>query len=60
MTAEPIRNGKVVSITYTLLNEQGKVFEQSDVPVSYVHGGDSGLAGGLLAAFQSRSTARIP
>lgn len=43
MTAEPIRNGKVVSITYTLLNEQGAVFEQSDVPVSYVHGADSGL-----------------
>ena len=43
MTAEPIRKGKVVSITYVLLNQQGAVFEQSDVPVSYLHGGDSGL-----------------
>jgi len=43
MTAEPIRKGKVVSITYVLLNEQGAVYEQSDVPITYVHGGDSRL-----------------
>jgi FKBP-type peptidyl-prolyl cis-trans isomerase SlyD len=56
MTAEPIGNGKVVSITYTLLNEQGKVYEQSDVPVSYVHGGDSGLFEKVEQALAGKST----
>lgn len=43
MTAEPIRKDKVVSVTYTLINQRGEVFEQSDVPVSYLHGRQSGL-----------------
>jgi FKBP-type peptidyl-prolyl cis-trans isomerase SlyD len=38
-----IRKNKVASITYTLINQRGEVFEQSDVPVSYLHGRDSGL-----------------
>jgi len=43
MVADTIRNGKVVSLTYRLFNERGDVFEQSDVPVSYLHGHNSGL-----------------
>lgn len=40
---ERIGAGMLVSVTYTLHNERGDVFEQSDVPVSYLHGRDSGL-----------------
>lgn len=40
---DAIRKGKVVSVTYTLQNEQGQVFEQSDIPVPYLHGHASGL-----------------
>jgi len=43
MTAEPIRKDKVVSLTYALINQRGEVFEQSDVPISYMHGHHSGL-----------------
>jgi len=43
MTAEPIRKDKVVSVTYTLINQRGEVFDQSDVPVSYLYGRQSGL-----------------
>jgi FKBP-type peptidyl-prolyl cis-trans isomerase SlyD len=40
---DAIRKGKVVSVTYTLQDEQGQVFEQSDIPVHYLHGHASGL-----------------
>ncbi len=40
---DAIRKGKVVSVTYTLQDEQGQVFEQSDLPVPYLHGHASGL-----------------
>ena len=43
MSTQTVRAGKVVSLTYTLLNQRGEVFEQSDVPVSYLHGHNSGL-----------------
>ena len=43
MSSQTVGKGKVVSLTYTLLNQRGEVFEQSDVPVSYLHGHDSGL-----------------
>jgi FKBP-type peptidyl-prolyl cis-trans isomerase SlyD len=33
----------MVSLTYTLRNQRGEVFEQTDMPVSYLHGHDSGL-----------------
>lgn len=34
-----VANYKVVSFTYTILDENGEVVEQSDMPFSYVHGG---------------------
>src|SRR3989304_2698127 len=40
---EAIRKGKVVSVTYTLHDEQGQIFEQSALPVPYLHGHASGL-----------------
>ena len=42
--SEPIvSKHKVVYVTYSILNEQGVVFEQYDIPIGYVHGANSGL-----------------
>lgn len=43
MTSDVVTRDKVISVTYTLHNQRGDVFEQSDVPISYLHGHDSGL-----------------
>jgi FKBP-type peptidyl-prolyl cis-trans isomerase SlyD len=40
---DAIRKDKVVSVTYTLHDERGEIFEQSDLPVPYLHGHASGL-----------------
>lgn len=40
---DAIRKGKVVSVTYTLHDERGRIFEQSAIPVPYLHGYASGL-----------------
>ena len=42
--------GMLVSLTYTIADEQGQVLEQSDLPVSYIFGGATELIGGLDAA----------
>jgi FKBP-type peptidyl-prolyl cis-trans isomerase SlyD len=34
---------KVVSFTYSIVDDAGNVLEQSDLPISYVHGGKSEL-----------------
>ena len=38
-----ISKGKVVTLTYSIRSEKGEVLEQNDIPVSYVHGGNSQL-----------------
>ncbi len=38
-----IRKGKVVFMTYSVLDEQGRVMGQQDMPTGYVHGAGSGL-----------------
>lgn len=38
-----IKNDKVVTITYSILNSQHAVVEQHDMPVSYLHGGQLSL-----------------
>jgi len=42
-----IEQGKLVSLTYRIYAESGELLEQSDLPVSYIHGGHSELIGGL-------------
>lgn len=39
MTDQRVGQDKVVSFTYTIQDESGDVVEQSDLPISYVHGG---------------------
>ncbi len=43
MTEERVARNKVVYVTYSIVDQSGSVFEQSDVPIGYVHGGNSPL-----------------
>jgi FKBP-type peptidyl-prolyl cis-trans isomerase SlyD len=43
MTGQFIGPGKVVSFTYSIVDDSGSVIEQSDLPISYVHGGPHDL-----------------
>ena len=47
MSQEVIKPGKFVSLTYTIIDMDGNVLEQNDVPVSYIHGGETELIGGM-------------
>ena len=39
MTDLFVENNKVVSFTYSIVDDSGELLEQSDLPISYVHGG---------------------
>lgn len=41
--SETVAKHKVVSFTYSFLNDKGEVLEQNDIPTSYVHGSDDHL-----------------
>ena len=47
MSSTVIKPGKYVSLTYTISDTDGNLMEQNDIPVSYIHGGDSELIGGM-------------
>jgi FKBP-type peptidyl-prolyl cis-trans isomerase SlyD len=47
MAKEIIKAGKFVSLTYTISDTEGNVLEQSDLPVNYIHGGETELIGGM-------------
>ncbi len=40
MTEQLIEKNKVVSITYSIRDEKGELMEQSDLPITYIHGVD--------------------
>ncbi len=43
MTQDQIDSNKVVSLIYSIVDDKGEILEQSDLPVSYIHGGHSDL-----------------
>lgn len=43
MTATIVTDGTVVSFTYSIQDDSGEIVEQSDLPISYVHGGKHDL-----------------
>lgn len=43
MTDQIVGNDMVVSFTYSIVDDSGEVLEQSDLPISYVHGGKHDL-----------------
>lgn len=47
MTAETIKPGKYVALTYTIIDDKGQVVEQHDVPLGFVYGSDTELIGGM-------------
>lgn len=47
MSDQAIEQGKLVSLTYRIYDESGALLEQSDLPVSYIHGGQNELIGGI-------------
>lgn len=47
MAREVIKTGKYVSLTYTIADWEGNLLEQNDIPVNYVHGGETELIGGM-------------
>lgn len=52
MSKTVISKDKVVSIIYSILDEQGEVLEQSDLTVSYVHGGPNHMFKEVEAALE--------
>ena len=47
MSDQAIRPGKYVSLTYSITDDTGSVVEQTDLPVGYIHGGNTELIGGM-------------
>ena len=43
MAAASAGSGKVVTFTYSISDDSGEILEQSDLPISYVHGGKHDL-----------------
>jgi FKBP-type peptidyl-prolyl cis-trans isomerase SlyD len=55
MTKDVIKPGKFVSLTYTISDSEGHLLEQNDIPVNYVHGGETELIGGMDRAVAGKS-----
>ncbi|NCA89547.1 MAG: peptidylprolyl isomerase [Gammaproteobacteria bacterium] len=54
MSEERIQDGKYVSLTYRIADETGGVLEHSDLPVSFIVGGNQELIGGMDAAIRGK------
>lgn len=55
MSREVIQPGKYVSLTYTISDTEGNLLEQNDLPVNYVHGGETELVGGMDIAVAGKA-----
>jgi FKBP-type peptidyl-prolyl cis-trans isomerase SlyD len=52
---EVVRTGKLVALTYSIRDEQGNLLEQTDLPVTYIHGGNNELIGGMDRAVTGKA-----
>jgi FKBP-type peptidyl-prolyl cis-trans isomerase SlyD len=52
--SEQVAAGKLVSLTYSIRDEAGRMLEHSDLPISYIQGGHNELIGGLDAAIDGK------
>ncbi len=50
-----VTKDKVVSLTYTLRDARGEIFEHTDVPVSYLHGSGEALFEKIEEALEGRA-----
>lgn len=55
MSNQTISDGKLVSLTYSIADATGSILEQTDLPVTYLHGGQTELIGGMDAAIRGKS-----
>ncbi len=55
MSDEVVTRGKVVYMTYSVLDETGQVMGQQDIPTGYVQGAGSGLFHEIEQALEGRS-----
>jgi len=55
MPKDIIQPGKFVSLTYSISDLEGQVLEQSDLPVNYIHGGETELIGGMDSAVAGKA-----
>ncbi len=52
---EVVRVGKLVALTYIIRDAQGNLLEQTDLPVTYIHGGNNELIGGMDLAVTGKT-----
>lgn len=55
MPVQRIQEGKYVSLTYRIADDQGQILEHSDLPVGYVVGGRQELIGGMDSAIRGKA-----
>ena len=56
MSDQQVSKNKAVYFTYVVTTEDGGTMEQSDMPIGYVHGGDSGLLPKLEKSLEGLKT----
>ena len=49
-----VESNKLISITYSILSEQGEMLAQSDTPIDYVHGVDDRMFPRIIAALEGK------
>jgi FKBP-type peptidyl-prolyl cis-trans isomerase SlyD len=59
MSRQVVAEGKYVTLTYSISDDQGHVVEQSDLPVGYMHGGRQELIGGMDRAVAGKRAGDI-
>jgi FKBP-type peptidyl-prolyl cis-trans isomerase SlyD len=52
---EVVSIGKLVALTYSIRDMQGNILEQTDLPVTYIHGGTNELIGGMDRAVTGKA-----
>lgn len=50
MSEQRVEKNKVVTFTYRIMDENGSVQEQSDIPMSYLHGTDEKIFSAVMLA----------
>ena len=56
MSENIVKENTVVSITYVILDKQGKVIEQNDVAVDYVHPGDERMFPKIMQNLEGKAS----
>ncbi len=52
ISEQVVKKNKVVTFTYMIMDEGGSVQEQSDIPMSYLHGADDRMFPAVMAAME--------